>query len=128
MGTPQRSAYVRIEQRSTGSPNRGGYNELLEDWTLLRAVWVTIEQPTRGIDQVVSDTVRRFEAMQKARGDYYDLDGVAAGMRLVFDPQGTFDDAARNVYFRIETVMEDFTFRTETVMQIRRVGLDGSEI
>lgn len=122
-----RGAYVRLETRVTGSPNRGAYNELLEDWTLIRTAWVVIDQPTRAMDAIMGD-VRRFESVQRVRGDHYDLDGLAAGDRIVHDPLGVFTDETRNVYFRVEGVHPDFASKGETIVQVRRTDKAGSEV
>jgi len=114
-----RSVYARFENR-TETGRHAEFNTPIVTWATDRDAWVQLE-PKRGrerreagvVDGTVSHTVR---------GDYYDLDGVTTAMRMVVDPEGTFDDETRKAYFDIEAIQTDHTNHGETMLQVREVS------
>ena len=125
MRTSKRDCFVRIQSRSeTVDPEYK--TPVAGDWVLDREAWVEI-RPKAGRERNAGGTI---ESIAKATvvGDFLDLDGVTAAMRIVHDPNGTFDDVEgdRYAYFTIEAVNPDRVKRDIVTLDVMQVDKDAA--
>jgi head-tail adaptor len=115
MRTIKRDCYVQFQTRSSSVD--ADYNvPAAGAWTVERARWVEIRN--KGGRERNAGGAKESTAKRTIVGDFLDLDGVDAAMRIVWDPQGTFDDGTgdRYAYFKIEAVNPDRVTRDVTVI------------
>lgn len=129
MALPQmRSCLMRVESYAEGSPGRDAHNRPIKEWSTVKDIWVQLDPATsRGTNTIAAD-VTRIDALRTIRGDYWDLDGVTAGMRLIYDPEGTFETASRLTYFLVQVAYPDHASRGETVLQVRQTDAAGTTV
>ncbi|MBO6511775.1 MAG: hypothetical protein JJ979_25375 [Roseibium sp.] len=125
MRSTKRDCYVQFQTRSASvDPD---YNvPSAGDWELERECWVEIRNKSgreRNVGGSVESTAKRTII-----GDFLDLDGVHSAMRMVFDPEGTFDDASgdRYAYFSLEAVNPNRTSRDIAVIDALEVDKDAA--
>lgn len=95
-------------------------------WTLDRTRWVEIQNKSgreRNAGGAIESTAKRTIS-----GDFYDLDGITEDMRIVWDPEGTFDDGTgdRYAYFVIEAINPDRVARYVTVIDALETDKDAA--
>lgn len=107
------STKVRIERaNNTNDPES---NEQISTWELFRSVWLSFDPRTGG--EYDEGGGRYSQTVVNMTGDYLDLRGVSAGMRLVaLDPSAP-DDAALATIYDIKAVLPDNDRRGRTKLQ-----------
>lgn len=107
------STKVRIERAtSTSDPES---NESVSTWAKFREAWLSFDPRTGG--EYDEGGGRYSQTVVNMTGDYLDLRGVTAGMRLVVPDPSQPDDAALATIYDIKTVLPDNDRRGRTKLQ-----------
>lgn len=111
-----RNAMVRIQQLSMVRDTET--NEPLGTWSTFKDIWIHL-YPKRNREREGGGQIDT-SVQYIARGDFYDLSGVTAQMRVVYSPTGVYTAATDWVYFDIEGVLTDHIDRSETTLELRQ--------
>jgi head-tail adaptor len=107
------STKVRIEKATnTRDPDS---NEEIQTWGKFREVWLSFDPRTGG--EYFEGGSRYSQTVVNMTGDYLDLRGVTAGMRLYAPDPSAPDDAAMATIWDIKTVLPDNDRRGRTKLQ-----------
>lgn len=107
------STKVRVEQATvTRDPDS---NEEIQTWDKFREVWLSFDPRTGG--EYFEGGSRYSQTVVNMTGDYLDLRGVTAGMRLFAPDPSAPDDASKATIWDIKTVLPDNDRRGRTKIQ-----------